>query len=94
MCSDVIDMHIQYCKDNNIRVRVVHMPWNPDFDKPQLVEDVHVKTDKILQKHGVLALNLEDSLGTEYFYDTGHLNYDVGSPVFTKMIDEWLQKGK
>lgn len=81
---------IEYCKDNNIRVRVVHMPWNPDFEKPQLVLDVHAETDKILADYGVEVLNLEDSLTTEYFYDTGHLNYDVGSPVFTKMIDQWL----
>ncbi len=87
---EALEKVIEYCNDNNIHVRVVHMPWNPDFHKPQLVQDVHAETDKILQKYGVEALNLEDSLATEYFYDTGHLNYDVGSPVFTKMIDEWL----
>ncbi len=91
---EALEKVIGYCNDNNIRVRVVHMPWNPDFEKPQLVRDVHTETDKILSKYGVEVLNLEDSLATEYFYDTGHLNYDVGSPVFTKMIDEWLEKGK
>lgn len=90
---EALEKVINYCKENDIRVRVVHMPWNPDFEKPQLVRDVHTKTDEILNRYGVEVLNLEDSLAAEYFYDTGHLNYDVGSPVFTKMIDEWLQKG-
>ena len=35
------------------------------------------KTDEILSHYNVEVLNLEDSLATEYFYDTGHLNYDV-----------------
>lgn len=90
---EALEKVINYCNENDIRVRVVHMPWNPDFEKPQLVRDVHTKTDEILNRYGVEVLNLEDSLAAEYFYDTGHLNYDVGSPVFTKMIDEWLQKG-
>lgn len=81
---------INYCNDNNIRIRVVHMPWNPDFEKPQLVRDVRYETDKILQRYSVEILDLEDSFNAEFFYDTGHLNYDVGSPAFTEIIDKWL----
>lgn len=87
---EALEKVINYCNDNNIRVRVVHMPWNPDFEKPQLVQDVRTETDKVLQKHSIEALDLEDSFDSEFFYDTGHLNYDVGSPVFTEMIDKWL----
>ena len=81
---------IGYCNENNIRLRVVHMPWNPDFEKPELVRNVRTKTDEILTRYGIEVLDLEDSFGAEYFYDTGHLNYDVGSPVFTQTIDKWL----
>lgn len=87
---EALENVIKYCNENNIRVRVVHMPWNPDFEKPQLVRDVHRKTDEILAQYNVEVLNSEDSLASEYFYDTGHLNYDVGSPVFTQMLDQWL----
>lgn len=87
---EALEKVINYCNENNIHVRVVHMPWNPMFEKPQLVRDVRTETDKVLQKYSVEVLDLEDSLKTEFFYDTGHLNYDVGSPVFTEMIDKWL----
>lgn len=83
---------LDYCKENNIRVRVIHMPWNPQFEKPQLVRDVHAEVDKILKKHNIEAWNLEDSFTTENFYDTGHLNYDIGSPIFTKQFDEWAER--
>lgn len=81
---------IDYCNENNIRVRAVHMPWNPMFEKPQLVCDVHKKADEIFNKYGVDVLNFEDEFEKEAFYDTGHLNYDVGSEQFTELIDEWL----
>ncbi len=85
---------IEYCNENNIRARVVHMPWNPMFEKPSLVKEVRLKTDEILAGYGVEVLDLEDSYPTEYFYDTGHLNYDVGSGKFTKDISQWLKKGE
>ena len=81
---------IEYCQENNIRVRGVHMPWNPMFEKPQLVRDVHEKADEIFDRYGVEVLNLEDEFPSEAFYDTGHLNYDVGAPKFTELIDQWL----
>lgn len=81
---------INYCTENNIRVRVVWMPWNPKYEKPQLLTDLKTYTNAVLSRLNVEALDLEDALPSEYFYDTGHLNYDVGSPRFTEMIDEWL----
>ena len=81
---------IEYCNDNNIRVRAVHMPWNPTFKKPQLIKDVHAAADEVFNRYGVEVLDLEDEFTKECFYDTGHLNFDVGSPAFTKRIDDWL----
>jgi hypothetical protein len=66
------------------------MPWNPMFEKPEIVKSVHASADAIFSRYGVEVLNLEDEFPKEYFYDTGHLNYDVGSIEFTKRIDEWL----
>ena len=87
---EALEKVIKYCQKNNIRVRAVHMPWNPAFEKPQLVKDVHNAADKVFETYDVEVLNLEDEFSRECFYDTGHLNYDVGSPLFTKLIDEWL----
>lgn len=81
---------ISYCSENNIRLRVVWMPWNPMFEIPQLVKDVRSETDAVLESAGIEVLDLENRFGSEYFYDTGHLNYDVGSERFTEIIDEWL----
>ena len=66
------------------------MPWNPSIEKPKLVGEVKARAEEILSRYGIETLDLEDEFGTECFYDTGHLNYDVGSPIFTKIIDEWL----
>lgn len=81
---------INYCNENNIRLRAVHMPWNPQFEKPDLVVEVRKKADEIFSKYNIEVLDLEDEFATECFYDTGHLNYDVGSEKFTELIDKWL----
>lgn len=87
---DALKKVIEYCNENNIRVRVVWMPWNPMFEIPELVKQVRSETDAVLKSEGVEVLDLENALETECFYDTGHLNYDVGSEKFTEIIDEWL----
>ena len=46
--------------------------------------------NKSFDKYNVEVLDMETALSPECFYDTGHLNYDVGSAIFTQMIDEWL----
>ncbi|MGN0106441.1 MAG: hypothetical protein ACI4A5_01935 [Hominilimicola sp.] len=81
---------INYCNENNIRVRAVWMPWNPKYEQPALLGEVRTMADAVFNKYGVEVLDLENELPAEYFYDTGHLNYDVGSPRFTEIIDEWL----
>lgn len=90
---EALEKVISYCNDNGIRVRVVHMPWNPVFEKPPLVKAVRENTDAILEKYDIEVLDLEDEFGPEYFHDTGHLNYDTGSEKFTETIDVWLKKG-
>ena len=80
----------KYCKKHGIRMRVVWMPWNPLFAKPALINEVRARADKVLKEEGIETLDLEDEFGEEYFYDTGHLNYDCGSERFTEYIDGWL----
>ena len=60
------------------------------FEKPELVTSLRAETDQLLNDAGIEILDLEDEFPKECFYDTGHLNYDVGSEQFTKRIDEWL----
>lgn len=87
---EALENVINYCNENNIRVRAVWMPWNPKYGQPALLEQVRAMADAVFNKYNVEVLDMENELPAEYFYDTGHLNYDVGSPRFTEMIDEWL----
>lgn len=79
-----------YCKKHNIRMRVVWMPWNMRYEIPQLVKDVRSHADEVLARNGIEVYDMESSLPSECFYDSGHLNYDIGSPKFTELIDGWL----
>ena len=87
---EALEKVINYCNDNGIRVRAVWMPWNTKLQMPQLMKDVRAMADAVFAKYGVDVLDLETALGPECFYDTGHLNYDIGSPKFTELMDEWL----
>lgn len=81
---------VNFCRENGVRVRVVWMPWNTKYEIPQLVKDVRASTDAVLARLGIEVLDMETALAPECFYDSGHLNYDVGSPIFTRKMDEWL----
>lgn len=81
---------VNFCRENGVRVRVVWMPWNTKYEIPQLVKDVRASTDAVLARLGIEVLDMETALTPECFYDSGHLNYDVGSPIFTRKMDEWL----
>ena len=87
---ETLEKVTDYCGKNNIRLRVVWMPWNPIFQQPELVKEVRAKADEILNRNNIEILDLEDRFGSEYFYDTGHLNYDAGSEQFTELMDTWL----
>lgn len=87
---EALEKVINYCNENNIRVRAVWMPWNPKYEQPALLGEVRAMADAVFNKYNVEVLDLENELPAEYFYDTGHLNYDVGSPKFIEMIDQWL----
>ena len=87
---DALDKVIDYCSENNIRVRVVWMPWNTGIEQPQLLRAVRAAAENVLKKYNVETLDLETVLPPECFYDTGHLNYDAGTPKFMEIIDNWL----
>ncbi len=87
---NALEKIIKYCDEHNIRLRAVWMPWNPKLEQPELLGRVRAMAEEVFDKYNIEMLDLENALPAEYFYDTGHLNYDVGSAKFTEMIDEWL----
>ncbi|MCD8180171.1 MAG: hypothetical protein LUF26_01645 [Firmicutes bacterium] len=80
---------IKYCNENDIRVRVVWMPWNGAFEKPEAFDAARAAAEEVLGEYNVETLDLENAFESGGFYDAEHLNYDVGSPEFTQLIDEW-----
>lgn len=58
MCSDVIDMHIQYCRDNNL-------DWGVELAEKLCLQDRHKKSCK-----RKCIEYLEQIIGYDYIYDT------------------------
>lgn len=83
---------IDYCKQENIKLRFIWFPWNPYVDKPLNVKLVEEEVNKILDRNNAEYIDLSDSYPREYFWDIGHLNAEKGAKIFTKEIDKWLVK--
>jgi len=80
-----------FCKANDIRLRVVWMPYNPFSPKPELYLQIMDKANAILYAFDIEVLDLSDAFSQENFHDTGHFNDEVGAPNFTREIDLWLR---
>lgn len=87
---EALEKIIKYCKHHNIRVRAVWMPWNTKYEMPVLLKNIKQQATDILSAYDIEMLDLETEIPMEYFYDSGHLNYDIGSPRFTERLDNWL----
>lgn len=87
---EALEKIIKYCSNHDIRVRAVWMPWNTDYEMPTLLKNVKQQANDIFSEYNIETLDLETEIPPEYFYDSGHLNYDVGAPRFTERLDKWL----
>ena len=47
---------INYCNDNNIRVRAVWMPWNTKLEQPELLGEVKAMANEVFDKYNVEVL--------------------------------------
>lgn len=81
---------INYCREKDIRVRVIWMPYNPSVRKSDTETAVRLKVSKILEKYDTGMLDMERELPEEYFYDVERLGDEAGMSEFTKKLDEWL----
>lgn len=83
---------IKYCKDRNIRVRAVWMPWNQTYKPPEYVDELKLKVNNMFAQANLEIIDWSEKYAPEYFHDLGHLNRERGAPLFTKEISEWLKK--
>ena len=66
------------------------MPWNGKtaiYPSAQALMDY---ANEQLDRLGIEVLDLTYAVPEEYFFDMGHLDYTVGAPWFTDLIDPWL----
>ena len=84
---------IAFCEANDIRLRAVWMPVNPDIDdrpQPEVFAQANALAHTILTDRGIEVKDMTHAFPREYFYDFGHMNFEVGAVAFTKEIDLWL----
>lgn len=79
-----------YCEKNDIRLRCVWMPVNPEVEISAETRAVYDQMSGICKERGIELLDLERALDVACFYDIGHLNYEYGAYRFMEVIDPWL----
>lgn len=87
---DDLEKLIKICKKENIRLRAIWMPWNPKIEKYDFVYEVMEKANSVFEENDIEVYDMMDMLGPENFHDIGHMNYEVGAPRFTELVDEFL----
>ncbi len=88
---DALAWVADYAAEHGLALRVIWMPWHKDFPKPPYVEPLKAEANRILEEHQTPVLDVMDRYSAEYFHDLVHLNREVGAPLFTKEVDEWLR---
>lgn len=88
---EALDNVISYCDKNNIRLRVIWMPWNSYSAPPAYVGGLKNEVNGILNDNNIEMLDWSGKFETKYFHDLGHLNYEEGAPKFSKEIEQWLK---
>ena len=85
-----MDEVFAFCEAEGVRVRALWLPENPAVEPEPLDLELRELCREKCEAAGVEFYDMTDALGTECFYDTGHLDYDYGAVVFTEVLDEWL----
>ena len=85
-----MDEVFAFCEAEGVRVRALWLPENPAVEPEPLDLELRELCREKCEAAGVEFYDMTDALGTECFYDTGHLDYDYGAVVFTEVLDKWL----
>ena len=84
--NDVFD----FCAENGIRVRALWLPENPAVELDSVDVEVREAAREVCESAGVEFYDMTDALGSDCFYDTGHMEYTYGAVQFTEVLDKWL----
>ena len=83
---------IKLCKKKNIRLRFIWMPWNPKVPIYGFATETMNEANRIFKENNIEVYNMTNMIEPEYFYDIGHMSYEVGAPYFTYKVDDFLCK--
>ncbi len=87
-----LDKLADYCREHGVRLRAVWMPRNSKVELYPAAQSVIEAADARLEALGIETLDLLHEIPDEYFYDTGHMDYETGAPYFTETIEPWLKE--
>ena len=85
-----LDRLAAWCEDHGVRLRAIWMPWNGKLEIYPAAQNVMDFANEQLERLGIETLDMTRVVEDQYFFDTGHLDYDNGAPWFTDYIDPWL----
>lgn len=91
---DALQWIIDYAAERKLPVRVIWMPWHPNYKHPPYVAPLKEKVNGMLKAAHIPTLDVMDTYKPEHFHDLVHLNRENGAPVFTKEVDAWLESLK
>ena len=84
--NDVFD----FCAENGIRVRALWLPENPAVELDSVDIEVREAAREVCESAGVEFYDMTDALGSDCFYDTGHMTVERCVVQFTEVLDKWL----
>lgn len=79
-----------YCEQNNISLRIVWLPVNPDIQMPELDKTLFDKVQQFCKDNNIELLDMQNTLSSDCFYDVWHINREYGSYRFMEVIEPWL----
>ena len=85
-----LDDLLALCQTRGIRVRALWVPWNTDYEIPQIQYDVMARANAIYDKYGVEVLDLTTEFDPSYLHDLWHVNAESGRAHFMEVVDPWL----
>ena len=71
-----MDEVFAFCEAEGVRVRALWLPENPAVEPEPLDLELRELCREKCEAAGVEFYDMTDALGTECFYDTGHLDYE------------------
>lgn len=85
-----LDQIANLCDAQNVRLRLLWMPFNPSVDRPERMQALYTQVHSWCETRGIETMDMTDALDESCFHDVGHLNYEHGAYEFTKAVDKWL----